>query len=271
MKRIALSLLTGALLVGAAPATVQAEPGASAQASAGGASAPQPEGSGASGGASYGTLQQLDAARDTRRREARKRAAAKRRATAKRRAAAQRASARKRARQLAKSRARARARARRQARRKVPAPAPVAAPAPASDHVFPVAGAFSLGGKESRFGAGRTGHIHQGQDVLAASGTPLVAPWPSTVRFVKYQASGAGYYVVLAGDGENRDYVFMHLLRGSITVEPGDRVAKGQQFAAVGSTGRSSGAHLHFEIWEGGWYVKGGAPIDPLPILQSWL
>ncbi len=271
MRRIALSLLIGALLVGAAPATVQAEPGASAQAAAGGASAPEPQGAGASGGASYGTLQQLDAERDAKQREARERAAAKRRVAAKRRAAAQRASARKRARQLAKSKAKARARARRQAREKVPAPAPVTAPAPSSDHVFPVAGAFTLGGKDSRFGAGRTGHTHQGQDVLADSGTPLVAPWPGTVRFVKYQAAGAGYYVVLAGDGENRDYVFMHLLKGSITVEPGDRVAKGQQFAAVGSTGRSSGPHLHFEVWDGGWYVKGGKPIDPLPILQSWL
>jgi murein DD-endopeptidase MepM/ murein hydrolase activator NlpD len=272
VRRIAIILGAAAALATAAPAVAaQDVPGAGAHAAAGGVSAPQPEGSGTSGGASYGTLQQLDAERDARRRKAERRAAAKRRALARKRAAAQRASARKRARKLAKAKARARARARRQARRRTPAPAPVTAPAPASDHVFPVAGAFSLGGKDSRFGAGRPGHVHQGQDILADSGTPIVAPWPGTVRFVKFQAGGAGYYVVLAGDGENRDYVFMHLLKGSTTVAPGDRVAKGQQFAAVGSTGSSSGPHLHFEIWVGGWYVKGGAPVDPLPILQSWL
>ncbi len=271
MRRILLSLSVGALLLAAAPAVAHAAPGASAYAAAGGASAPQPEGSGAAGGASYGTVQQLDAEREAKQREARRRAAAQRRAAQKRRAAANRATARQRAKQLARAKAKARARAKRKARTKTPAPAPIIAPAPTSDHVFPVAGPFSLGGKDSRFGAGRPGHIHQGQDISAASGTPVVAPWPGTVRFVKFQAGGAGYYVVIAGDGEDRDYVFMHLLKGSTTVKPGDRVAMGQQFAAVGSTGSSSGAHLHFEIWVGGWYVKGGAPVDPLPYLQAWL
>lgn len=153
-----------------------------------------------------------------------------------------------------------------------PKPAPKApAPAPTSDHVFPVQGPFSFGGKDSRFGAGRKGHTHQGQDLSAAEGTPLVAPWDSTVEVVKYQAGGAGYYVVLDGNGEDRDYVFMHLRKGSTLVKVGETVRKGQRFAEVGNTGSSSGAHLHFEIWvDGGWYT-GGRPIDPLPFLQAWL
>jgi murein DD-endopeptidase MepM/ murein hydrolase activator NlpD len=148
---------------------------------------------------------------------------------------------------------------------------PVTPPVTDSDHVFPIQGSFSFGGKDSRFGAGRPGHIHQGQDMSAPLGTPVVSPWAGTVEAVKYQAGGAGYYVVVDGDDEDRDYVFMHLRKGSILVERGQAVAKGQQLAEVGSTGSSTGPHLHFEIWvEGGWYT-GGRPVDPLPFLQAWL
>ena len=264
MKRILLSLSIGALLMAAAPGIAQAAPGASAYAAAGGASAPQPEGSGASGGASYGTLQQLEAEQ-----------AAKRRALAKKRAAARRAAARKRARAQARARAKVEARrkaAKRRAAKRTPKPAPVVpAPTPTSDHTFPVAGPFTLGGKDGRFGAGRPGHIHQGQDVSAPSGTPVVAPWPGIVEAVKFQAGGAGYYVVLDGDLEDRDYVFMHLLKDSTLVKVGDHVERGQQIAQVGSTGSSSGPHLHFEIWVGGGWYTGGQPVDPLPFLNAWL
>jgi hypothetical protein len=138
-----------------------------------------------------------------------------------------------------------------------------------SHHAFPIAGPFDWGGEGSRFGAKRRGHTHQGQDLAAAEGTPVVAPRGGLVEAVQYQAEGAGHYVVLDGDDEDHDYVFMHLRSGSITVAEGDRVRTGQAIAEVGNTGSSSGPHLHFEIWVGGWYA-GGAPIDPLPLLQSW-
>jgi murein DD-endopeptidase MepM/ murein hydrolase activator NlpD len=148
----------------------------------------------------------------------------------------------------------------------VAAPAP---PAAGSAGVFPVKGPYDFGGAGSRFGAGRTGHIHQGQDIAAAEGTPLVAPKSSTVHWRAYQAGGAGYYLVLDVDGEDYLHVFMHLRQGSLLVSKGDQVAAGQPIAQVGNTGGSSGPHLHFEIWEGAWY-NGGHPIDPLPILKSW-
>ena len=44
----------------------------------------------------------------------------------------------------------------------------------------------------------------------------------------------------------------------------------GQRIAEVGTTGSSSGPHLHFEIWTGGGWYTGGHPIDPLPLLQAW-
>jgi murein DD-endopeptidase MepM/ murein hydrolase activator NlpD len=149
------------------------------------------------------------------------------------------------------------------------APAAPAQPAVTGNGVFPVQGPYDFGGKDSRFGAPRSGHIHQGQDVTAAEGTPLVAPKAGTIHWRAYQAGGAGYYLVLDADGEDFMYVFMHLRQGSLLVSKGDHVAAGQQIAQVGNTGSSSGAHLHFEVWEGAWYA-GGHPIDPLPVLQSW-
>jgi murein DD-endopeptidase MepM/ murein hydrolase activator NlpD len=136
-------------------------------------------------------------------------------------------------------------------------------------HRFPVLGEHSFGGEDARFGARRPGHRHQGQDIVAAEGTPVVAPRGGTITWRAFQARGAGYYLVLDAVGEPYYYVFMHLARGSIAVSVGDRVRTGQPLAGVGSTGSSSGPHLHFEIWRGPWY-DGGAPIDPLPALLAW-
>ena len=95
-------------------------------------------------------------------------------------------------------------------------------------------GPFSYGGAGSRFGAGRPGHTHQGQDLSAPAGTPIVAPHGGTIPTVAYQAGGAGHYIVLRSDGENRDYVFMHLATGSTRVRVGDRVSTGQRLGDVG-------------------------------------
>jgi len=140
----------------------------------------------------------------------------------------------------------------------------------AHDRVFPVRGNFTYGGEDARFGAPRSKHTHQGQDLVAAEGTALVATRTGVIRVVAYQAEGAGYYIVLDGDGEDREYIYMHLQKGSLLVTQGQRVRMGQQIASVGNTGRSFGAHLHFEVWEnGGWYT-GGKPVDPLPYLKRW-
>ena len=136
--------------------------------------------------------------------------------------------------------------------------------------LFPVQGAYTFGEKDARFGALRDGHIHQGQDIVAATGTPVVAPVAGFAYWIAFQRKGAGHYVVLrAVDGN--DYVFMHLAEGSVNVVKGATLAAGQSFAQVGSTGASSGPHLHFEIWPDGWYAtKASAPVDPLPQLLAW-
>ena len=147
----------------------------------------------------------------------------------------------------------------------------VAPPPPAAGPGrFPIVGAYSFGGPEGIFGAARDGHVHEGQDISAASGTPLISPVATTVYWIAFQKSGAGHYVVLRG-ADGTDYVFMHLLAGSITTTEGASLAEGQPFAAVGSTGASSGPHLHFEIWPDGWYSsEASRPIDPVPQLISW-
>jgi murein DD-endopeptidase MepM/ murein hydrolase activator NlpD len=146
---------------------------------------------------------------------------------------------------------------------------PAPAPSPGGRGVFPVAGVFSFGGVDGRFGAGRTGHIHEGQDILAAAGLPVVAPYAGTVSSTSYQAGGAGEYVVLdAVDG--RDYFFAHCIRHSTVVARGALVVAGQPLCQVGQSGDATGPHLHFEIWVVGWRVAGGYPIDPLPELRAW-
>lgn len=141
--------------------------------------------------------------------------------------------------------------------------------APTVPGVFPVQGPYSFGGPGARFGAGRTGHIHEGQDVVAASGQAIVAPVAGTVMWEANQPSAAGIYLVEHG-ADGRDYVFMHIKAHTLQVRVGDALAPGEQLAQVGATGDAQGPHLHFEIWVGGWYARGGAPIDPLPQLQRW-
>jgi murein DD-endopeptidase MepM/ murein hydrolase activator NlpD len=152
----------------------------------------------------------------------------------------------------------------------VPAvPATLTLVTPASK-VFPVQGPYGFGGEGSRFGAGRTGHSHQGQDIVAAEGTPVVTPRGGFVHWIAYQAKGAGHYVVIGGD-DGRHYVFMHLQAGSVAVTKGQPVVAGQRIGAVGSTGASDGPHLHFELWVNGWWAtKESRPIDPLPDLLAW-
>ena len=136
-------------------------------------------------------------------------------------------------------------------------------------HQFPVPGAHSYGGTGSRFGAPRSGHTHQGQDVAAACGERLYVIEKGQVMVNAYQASGAGYYVVIHGLITGTDAVYMHLTAPS-WAPVGTGVTAGQQIGKVGETGDAQGCHLHFERWSApGWYV-GGAPFDPLPELLYW-
>jgi murein DD-endopeptidase MepM/ murein hydrolase activator NlpD len=134
--------------------------------------------------------------------------------------------------------------------------------------VFPVRGRHGYGDAANAFGAGRAGHSHQGQDVLAQCGTPLVAAVGGVVRTRAVQ-SLAGNYVVIDDPITKRSYVYAHLRTPAI-VRAGQRVSAGDPIGVVGETGDATTCHLHFELWTApGWYA-GGQPIDPLATLKGW-
>jgi murein DD-endopeptidase MepM/ murein hydrolase activator NlpD len=136
------------------------------------------------------------------------------------------------------------------------------------DHVFPVRGRHDYGGAGARFGSGRGGHSHQGHDVFANCGVPIVAARAGTVQYSGYHGL-AGNYLVIDGAGSDFDYSYMHMAEPS-PFRAGDRVYTGQRIGSVGQTGNARGCHLHFELWSvPGWY-EGGTPFDPLPSLQAW-
>ncbi|WP_205697565.1 M23 family metallopeptidase [Conexibacter sp. SYSU D00693] len=134
-------------------------------------------------------------------------------------------------------------------------------------HRFPIAGPHTYGEGIARFGAARNGHSHEGQDVFAACGTPLVASTGGTVKHVAFQGN-AGNYVVIAGT-DGYDHAYMHMRRPS-PLKKGAPVRTGDPVGEVGDTGDADGCHLHYEMWTApGWYT-GGKPVDPLAFLKSW-
>ena len=141
---------------------------------------------------------------------------------------------------------------------------PTTTTAPAGSMIFPVAGAHTFG---DGFGAARTGHTHQGQDIMASCGTPLVAVSRAKVKWVSFQ-SLAGNYVVIRNKKLHQDYMYAHLAARASVVK-GQVLQPGQQLGIVGQTGDATACHLHFELWLGKWY-RGGHPVDPMPYLQTY-
>ena len=136
------------------------------------------------------------------------------------------------------------------------------APTPPAE-VFPIGGPSGYGYPQARFGGGRG---HQGQDVFADCGTPVVAAADGRVVEAKYEGAAGNFAVLRTAGGGS--HVYMHL-RAPARVTIGDRVFAGDRIGAVGDTGRAWDCHLHFEVWTApGWY-RGGRPLDPLPYLRS--
>ena len=125
---------------------------------------------------------------------------------------------------------------------------------------FPVLGPFNWGQDGARYGASRSGHVHEGQDVFARTNAPLVAVSDGRVVEVG-DDGGRGNYVAIHDPGARRTYVYLHMAGPSLA-------GTGERVGALGCTGSCFGDHLHFEIRRGRGTT--GAPLDPLPGLRRW-
>jgi murein DD-endopeptidase MepM/ murein hydrolase activator NlpD len=101
-------------------------------------------------------------------------------------------------------------------------------------------------------------HFHTGIDLVEPFGSPVYAADDGVVALVGSSSSGYGNYVVIAHSG-GLDTLYGHLSASLVKV--GDRVTQGQPVGMEGSTGNSTGAHLHFEL------RINQKPVDPSPYL----
>jgi murein DD-endopeptidase MepM/ murein hydrolase activator NlpD len=90
--------------------------------------------------------------------------------------------------------------------------------------------------------------FHAGQDFSGGSLTPVFATGPGVVSFVGVRSGYGNTVEIDHGRGFKTRYAHLQ----SAAVKPGQRVGVGQRIAAMGSTGRSTGVHLHYEVWDNG-------------------
>ncbi|HEX6257740.1 MAG TPA: M23 family metallopeptidase [Euzebyales bacterium] len=105
----------------------------------------------------------------------------------------------------------------------------------------------------------RGGRLHRGIDIAAAAGTPIRAAQDGTVRFAGWKG-GYGYTADIAHGG---GLTTRAAHQSELLVRRGQRVRRGQIIGRVGSTGSSTGPHLHFEM------AGRGEELDPLEILPA--
>ncbi|EGY1207560.1 peptidoglycan DD-metalloendopeptidase family protein [Listeria monocytogenes] len=106
---------------------------------------------------------------------------------------------------------------------------------------------------------------HKGQDIAGGGTITVSAAASGTVVFSGFGASGSGFggygYVVKIDHGNGFQTLYGHMRAGSLKVVTGQQVSQGQPIGIMGSTGQSTGQHLHFEIH------KNGIPVDPAPYI----
>ncbi|NDC33823.1 MAG: LysM peptidoglycan-binding domain-containing protein [Synechococcaceae bacterium WB9_2_112] len=121
--------------------------------------------------------------------------------------------------------------------------------------IWPTRGLFSSG-----FGW-RWGRMHKGIDIANNVGTPVVAAKDGVVTFSGWHSGGYGYLVSLShADGSSSLYAH----NSRLLVQVGETVHQGQPISQMGSTGRSTGPHLHFEI-----HPPGRGAVNPLAFLPQ--
>ncbi|EAD5687847.1 murein hydrolase activator EnvC family protein [Listeria innocua] len=106
---------------------------------------------------------------------------------------------------------------------------------------------------------------HKGQDIAGGGTITVSAAASGRVVFSGFGATGSGFggygYVVKIDHGNGFQTLYAHMRAGSLKVVTGQQVSQGQPIGIMGSTGQSTGQHLHFEIH------KNGIPVDPAPYI----
>jgi murein DD-endopeptidase MepM/ murein hydrolase activator NlpD len=121
--------------------------------------------------------------------------------------------------------------------------------------IWPADGVFTSG-----YGW-RWGRIHAGIDIAAPVGTPILAAASGVIEYASWNDGGYGNMIYIRhADGTITRYAHMN----ELYVKEGQTVSQGQTIGAMGSTGFSTGPHLHFEI-----RPNGGSAIDPMAFLAS--
>ena len=119
---------------------------------------------------------------------------------------------------------------------------------------------------EPRMGDGLdAGRGHEGVDLFAPAGTPLVAV-DDAIVLETGNDGGRGNYVSIYDARRDRTYNYLHMLAPAL-VAPGERVDAGQKLGELGCTGSCWGNHLHFELRAG---RDGYGPVlDPIPLVEA--
>jgi murein DD-endopeptidase MepM/ murein hydrolase activator NlpD len=143
----------------------------------------------------------------------------------------------------------------------VPAGQPVDTPAPAPEIIVSTGFIWPFYGSISTYFGEATGSgYHKGIDIdgYGSYGAPIAAAASGTVVLASWDDWGYGYHVIV-DHGNGFRTAYGHL--SEIWVQQGQWVNQGDAVGALGSTGYSTGPHLHFEVW------SGGIPVDPLGYL----
>ncbi len=143
---------------------------------------------------------------------------------------------------------------------RLPAPTPNIKSSNNMPSIWPVAGAMrgGYGVRRNPFG-GRSSEFHKGQDISAPMGTPVIATADGVIT-IAGRLRGYGN-VVYVDHGNGLTTRYGHL--SQIDVIVGQTIQRGSQLGLVGSTGRSTGPHLHYEV------RVDGQPINPVPYLPN--
>lgn len=129
----------------------------------------------------------------------------------------------------------------------------------------------------------KTKKHHNGTDIIgttkkvfieAAFDGKVTYAGPSKTKKSDGEPSGFGYYVKITSkiNGEWYSHLYAHLVKGSIQVKTGQKVEAGTVLGVMGTSGMSTGVHLHWEIWKGqkhGWTDNGKGFVEPIEFTKA--